>query len=137
MSWNNVVRTNDPASQTPLFFSFTPMDVRAHGVTEANWTTEARKQNLPVESVKRLFNEPYIYPSKDGGVASCTGFAIRKGLCGHLKSFSNAERVSMARQALMTSNTCRWVGFDQGYDASMKARAGAEANTLWVKAACD
>ncbi|MEL7093047.1 MAG: hypothetical protein AAFN94_15045 [Pseudomonadota bacterium] len=136
VGWNKVLKTNDPASRTPLFFSFTPTDTGASGVTEANWQREAQRQNVPVEVVKRMFNPPYIYPSSTGGVASCTAFVIRQGGCRHIKTPSDAEKVSLARAALQTSATCRWIGYDRGFDTMMRARAGAIATTLWARADC-
>lgn len=121
-----------PLSLTMFTF---PPQVAGSAVSEAQWAREAARHGTDVATMKMILGSS-VYATKDGRLASCTMFAIKKDLCGQVRSLSLESRAKAAQKILERSGKCRWTGFDPALHERMAQRAGAGSATLWVAADC-
>jgi hypothetical protein len=117
-----------------VMFTFSPM-VAGNSVSEEQWAKEAGRQGTDIATIKLILG-PDVYVTKEGDLASCTMVAIDEGLCGKARTLTVAQRAAAAQSILEQSRRCRWIGFDEGLNATASRAAGAEAFTLWVAADC-
>jgi hypothetical protein len=122
---------------TPLIFFFSWANPsQNNNITKADWDREAARLNVDLYTLRKVMLKGEVYKTKQGNLAGCTYMAIEKGLCGRKLGLSVAERASIAQDLLSRDASCKWVGFDAAYNASMSRRAGADNMSLHVKADC-